>query len=237
MKAIILAAGRGSRMNDLTREKPKGTLIYQGKPLIEWQVDALTQAGIQDIGIVTGYRQGSFNQYPLHNFFNPLWNETNMVSSLEYADEWLSKEECIVSYSDIYYQSSAILKLIKSDTDIAITFDPNWLKLWKKRFKEPLSDAETFALTDSGNLLEIGNKPHHLNQIQGQYMGLLKITPKGWSEISRIRNQLPRETNRKMHMTHLLQRTIKAGNTPIKAIEYLDGWMEIDAPSDLNIIY
>lgn len=236
MKAIILAAGRGSRMKELTREKPKGTVIYQGKPLIEWQIDALTQAGIQDIGIVTGYRQSSFNLYPLHNFFNPLWEETNMVSSLEYAHEWLSKEECIVSYSDIYYQHSAILKLMKSHADIAITFDPEWFKLWKKRFEDPLTDAETFALTNTNNLLDIGNKPQHLNQIEGQYMGLLKITPKGWSEIARIRNKLPIEINSKMHMTHLLQRIIKADNIPIKAVEYLDGWMEIDTPSDLAIL-
>ena len=54
MKAIILAAGRGSRMKNLTDEIPKCMLEFRGKPLIEWQLASLRSAGINEIGIVTG---------------------------------------------------------------------------------------------------------------------------------------------------------------------------------------
>ena len=56
MKTIILAAGRGSRMGNLTDEKPKCLLEVFGKPLIEHQIEALTKGGIEDIAIVTGYK-------------------------------------------------------------------------------------------------------------------------------------------------------------------------------------
>ena len=56
MNAIILAAGRGSRMKNLTSDKPKCLVQLNGKTLIQWQLDALNQAGISNIAVVTGYR-------------------------------------------------------------------------------------------------------------------------------------------------------------------------------------
>ena len=47
-----------------------------------------------------------------------------MVSSLECAKEWLEKEPCIVSYSDIFYEVTAVISLLKSQSNLAITYDP-----------------------------------------------------------------------------------------------------------------
>ena len=102
MKAIILAAGRGSRMKSLTDEKPKCLIELNGKPLLEWQLEALRGAGIEDIAIVTGYKKELLHRYGLKEFHNSLWAETQMVSSLMCANEWLQQSECVVSYSDIF---------------------------------------------------------------------------------------------------------------------------------------
>src|SRR5712671_850423 len=56
MKAVILAAGKGTRMKELTRELPKPMLKAEGKPILEHIVDGLLLAGIKDIFIVTGFR-------------------------------------------------------------------------------------------------------------------------------------------------------------------------------------
>src|SRR5690348_3567787 len=143
MKAIILAAGRGSRMNALTEDKPKCLVEFRGKPLIDWQIEALNKAGITEIGIVTGYRRELLISRQFVEFYNDRWANTNMVSSLECARKWLETEPCIVSYSDIFYDFPAVLSLIQADADLAVTYDPNWLLLWKQRFEDPLSDAET----------------------------------------------------------------------------------------------
>ena len=75
-----------------------------------------------------------------------------------------------------YFIKSAIKLLDKSQSRLAITYDPNWRILWEKRFENPLTDAETFALDQDG-LIDIGRSPESYETVQGQYMGLLKFTP------------------------------------------------------------
>ena len=108
MKAVILAAGRGSRMRELTNEQPKCLIKFRGKPLIEWQLAAIRGAGITDISIVTGYKKELISKYKLYEFHNMRWFETNMVASLACAKKWLQIEPCLISYSDILFNSKII---------------------------------------------------------------------------------------------------------------------------------
>ena len=96
MRAIILAAGRGSRMNDLTDDRPKCLVELRGKPLLEWQLAAIREAGITEIAIVTGYKRELLARYELTEFHNPRWAETQMLSSLAYAKKWLESSPSIV---------------------------------------------------------------------------------------------------------------------------------------------
>jgi len=157
MKAIILAAGRGSRMKNLTDDRPKCLVELRGKALLDWQLNALRYAGIDQIAIVTGYKRELLADRGLVEFHNQRWAETNMVSSLECAQAWLHDEPCIVSYSDIFFEPSAVKSLMASDAEVAVTYDPHWLAQWEKRFDDPLSDAETFRLGADGALIEVGN--------------------------------------------------------------------------------
>ncbi len=233
MKAIILAAGRGSRMKDLIDERPKCLVELRGKPVLERQLEALREAGISEIAIVTGYKREQLTNRGLTEFHNSRWADTQMVSSLACAQEWLQSEPCIVSYSDIFYDAKAVVSLMECSGNIAVTYDPNWLKLWEKRFGDPLLDAETFRLNTDQTLAEIGNKPKSVNEVQGQYMGLLRYTPEGWAEVLRIRAQImPIECDR-MHMTGTLQRVIEAGVVPVYAVPYEAEWGEVDSADDL----
>ncbi len=234
MKAIILAAGRGSRMKNLTDERPKCLVELRGKPLLEWQLTALREAGVDEIAIVTGYKRELLCNRGLVEFCNLRWAETNMVSSLACAQKWLQAEPCIVSYSDIFYGAEAVKSLMHSDAFLAVTYDPNWLVLWKQRFGDPLLDAETFRLNPDHSLAEIGNKPKNLEEVQGQYMGLLRFTPEGWDEVLRIRAALTSTQCDKMHMTGTLQRVIDAKNIPVFAISYDGEWGEVDSADDLS---
>lgn len=235
MKAIILAAGRGRRMKNLTDDRPKCLVELHGKPLLEWQLTALRAAGLDEIAIVTGYKRELLSGWQLIEFHNPRWVETNMVSSLACAQEWLQAEACLVSYSDIVYEASAVKSLLASRAGLAITFDPHWLEIWGKRFSNPLVDAETFRLNPDRTLAEIGNKPTSLEEVQGQYMGLLRFTPEGWGEVLRIRSQLSSSECDLMHMTGTLQRVIEAGRIAIEAISCEAPWGEIDSAEDLMV--
>lgn len=233
MKAIILAAGRGSRMKSLTDERPKCLVELRGKALLDWQLEALREAGIREIAIVTGYKRELLTNRGLTEFHNPRWADTQMVSSLACAQEWLQSGPCIVSYSDIFYDARAVVSLMKCSAQIAVTYDPNWLGLWKKRFGDPLLDAETFRLNPDQTLAEIGNKPMSVNEVQGQYMGLLLYRPEGWAEVLRIRTQMTPSESDRMHMTGTLQKVIEAGVVPVKAVPYDAEWGEIDSADDL----
>jgi choline kinase len=235
MKAIILAAGRGSRMKKLTQERPKCLVELCGITLLDLQLESLRAAGIKDIAIVTGYKREMLANRGLVEFHNERWAETNMVSSLACAQNWLQTEPCIVSYSDIFYSSVAVQSLMTCAASLAVTYDPNWLELWTQRFGDPLLDAETFRLTPEHTLAEIGNKPNSLDEVQGQYMGLLRFTPEGWAAVQRIRSDLTPQECDKMHMTGTLQKVIDAGYIAITPVPYTGKWGEIDSAEDLLV--
>ena len=228
MKAIILAAGRGSRMGNLTNEAPKCLLEVYEKPLIEHQIEALTKAGIKEISLVTGYKNELLHPYGTHHFHNAKWAETNMVYSLLCAKEWLEASDCIVSYADIYYESKIVRDLMNCRDDIAIAYDPNWLELWSRRFENPLDDAETFRIDSNDYLIEIGQKPKTVKEIQGQYMGLLKFSSSFFSKIQKSK------FTRQISMTNFLSTIIKNG-ARIKCIKNNAIWNEFDSASDFQL--
>ena len=99
MKGIILAAGRGSRLKSLTNDQPKCRVKLHGKELIKWQIDSLSDAGINSLAIVRGYMAQSF-KFKMKYFENSRWNKTNMVVSLMTASEWL-KEDNFQLYEEL----------------------------------------------------------------------------------------------------------------------------------------
>lgn len=232
MKAIILAAGRGSRMKSLTDERPKCLVEFRGKPLLQWQLEALRGAGVSEIGVVCGYRGELLMPYGLKMFDNPRWAETNMVSSLACAESWLTQEPCLVSYSDIFFKTDAVLALLDCKSDIAITYDPNWLELWQRRFVNPLEDAETFRIDANRRILEIGRKPKTVNEVQGQYMGLLKFTPTAWAAIEVLRAKMKPELRDRIDMTSTLNCIVETG-FPIAGVPVVSPWGEIDSDEDI----
>ena len=234
MRAIILAAGRGSRMKDLTDDRPKCLVELHGKTLLDWQLEALRGAGITEIAVVTGYKREMIANRGLVEFHNERWSETQMVTSLACAEEWLKSEACIVSYSDIFYDTSAVRSLMESKASLAVTYDQNWLELWQQRFGDPLDDAETFKLADDNSLVEIGNKPDSVHEVEGQYMGLLRFTPDGWDEVKRIRSEMTAEQCDAMHMTGTLQKIIEDDGIDVTAVPYVGRWGEVDLASDLE---
>jgi len=237
MKAIILAAGRGSRMGNMTADKPKCFAELSGHKLIEWQIAALKTAGIKDTFAIGGYRSKLLQAYLPVPYVNEKWIETNSVASLLCAHDVLSQETCVVSYSDIVYHPDHITNLInqqeKARWDICLTYDLKWLELWSARAEDPLLDAETFS-ENGGIITDIGRKPQCLSEINGQYMGLLLFTPAGWSQVTSFLKTLSPERKAKIDMTsmlsELLNRNVKIGAVPIQG-----KWCEVDTIEDKEI--
>lgn len=236
MKAIILSAGRGSRMRDLTENKPKSLIKLFDRALLEYQIYALKSAGISKIGIVTGYKSDVLAPFiksqNLVEFHNANWGHSNMVYSLLCAKDWLKNSDFIISYSDIFYATSGVLSLINLPCDAGILYAKNWLKIWKARFGENvLCDAESFKLDSANNLLEIGNKAGHINEIQGQFMGLLKFSVRGFEALNQVLEKLDIA---KIDCTYMLQKFLQAGNS-VKCAGFNGIWGECDNQNDIKI--
>lgn len=234
MKAIILAAGRGSRIGNLTEENPKCLLEVGGKRLIDWQLEAISKSGIKEVGVVVGYMAEKIKIEKIKYFFNKDWNKTNMLGSLKCASEWLKQDDCFITYSDIIYPPETVSKLLNDNrADISISYNVDWHELWKKRFKNPLDDAEILKIDSNGFLTEIGGKTTEISQIEGQYMGLLKITPNGWSIIKNSigNNEVFWE---RLDMTSLLGRLVKQG-IKISTVPIKNNWYEIDTKHDIDL--
>lgn len=229
-RAIILAAGRGSRMKEHTKEKPKCLNILAKDTLLNWQLKSLRAASVNNIIIINGYKahliRGNFK-----TITNNRWSETNMVASLFCAPS--SKKDTIISYSDIVYKSDHINALKKSEGDITITADIKWKELWELRFEDPLLDAETFK--SNGNVLKhIGNKTNDISEIEAQYMGLIKLTELGWNTVYEIYESFTKEIKDKLDMTTMINELLIRG-IKVNIVFVEGGWCESDSYSDILI--
>ena len=178
MKAIILAAGQGTRLRPLTDDKPKCMVEFQGKPIIDHIIDNFKLCGIDDIVVVNGYKGNILEQHlegqNIKFIQNEKYDSTNMVHSLFCASSEFN-DDLIISYSDIIYSPKILKKLIDSHHPISLAIDLKWRELWEIRMENIISDVETLKMTSKGTVSEIGQKPEVLSEIEGQYIGLISV--------------------------------------------------------------
>ena len=244
MNAIILAAGKGKRLGHLTKNKPKCMVNLFGKTMLEWQVSIFKKCGISDISVVTGYKAELIDLPNLEFFHNKNFETTNMVESLFCALKKLN-ESTIVSYGDIIFGKNVLNSLIESENNFSVVVDKQWKKYWEMRFDNPLSDAESLKIDHDGNITSIGQKVKEIDDIEGQYIGLMKFQNDGLTTIKefyqKIKNQSKNNPNpinpdiafKQSYMTDFLQGLINSGHK-LKAIEIENDWLELDSINDYN---
>ena len=237
MKVIILAAGIGSRLGYLTKSKPKCLVEFNNKSILDYQLEVLQKAKFDKLIIVGGHFAEQLKRPNVFLKKNILYKTTNMLYSLSIAKDEFD-DDIIISYGDIVYSEDVLSKLIEEKEDISVIIDKNWKEYWSKRIQNPLDDVETLKIDKTGYITEIGLKPKTYNDIQGQYIGLIKISSemistilRKWDEIL-IKNQLNYSKN--IFMTEFLQYCINSG-LKLKALKTSYPWVEIDTPSDIEV--
>lgn len=129
MQAIMLAAGKGSRLGKYTKNNTKCMLEVYGKTLLERAIDALLLAGIKDFIIVLGYKGENVKKYIREKELdkkiniiyvdNDVYDTTNNIYSLYLAKDYLIKDDTILLESDLIYDVSIVKKLVDSKYDSA----------------------------------------------------------------------------------------------------------------------
>ena len=240
-KAIILAAGQGTRLHPYTKNLPKCMVEIGGKPLVQYQIDVLRNAGIQDINFVGGYMIERLKSFNIPIYENRFFDSTNMLFSLFCAKELFNhKEDLIISYGDIVYSPEILEQLIESTLPISVVVDDNWKEYWESRFENVLDDAESLILKNGDEIVEIGSRVTNVSQIQGQYIGLIKLSGIGRDkflqnyELSKSMLVNGKEISN-AYMTDFLQELINRGEK-VNAIKTNAPWIEIDNCTDLESV-
>ena len=106
-----------------------------------------------------------------------------------------AKGDVLISYGDIVYQQKNLQSVLTTDGDIVVMVDDGWLDLWSARNEHPLNDAETLKYGKHGQIVELGKKPTSLDDINGQYTGLIKIPSQKIADFISFYDQLDRDSS------------------------------------------
>ena len=237
LKAIILAAGEGTRLRPYTLDRPKCLVEVDGRSLLDRQLAVLASEAIQPVMLIGGYRVEMLERPGIEIRVNPRYAETNMVWTLFCAEDDL-EGDVLLCYGDIVYSREILKAVLESKADIAVAIDLDWESYWRARNENPLDDAETLKLAADGQILEIGQKPKSLVEIEGQYMGLMKFSAQGIQLLrktfhdAKSSGSLRGKPLEKAYMTDLLQAMIDL-NYRLVAVPVHGGWVEVDTVEDL----
>jgi choline kinase len=245
MRLIILAAGQGSRLRPLTDDRPKALVPLAGRPLLEWTLDAAREVGLNEVVVLGGHRADRLAAYPVTLLENPDFATTSMVETLFRAESRFG-DGFVMSYGDIAFRPTVLGALQASPAEIAVAVDLDWRSYWERRFEDPLADAESLRLRGDGSIASIGQPVHAIEEIQGQYIGLVAFRGAGVDALRTTyqravadaaagRSILGRRSAlRALHMTDLLDE-LASGAIPVTAVPIHGGWVELDSPSDIAV--
>lgn len=115
MRAIILAAGAGTRLRHLTRQRPKCLLPVGGRPMLEHQLTALQAVGINDIVIVVGFEAAQVRAAcpdTVTLVHNEDWATTNSIYSLFLAADWIDGARTMLFNCDILFDQRLLARML-----------------------------------------------------------------------------------------------------------------------------
>jgi choline kinase len=222
MQALILAAGRGSRMGKTTEDVPKCLLEVGGKALIEHQLEALAECGVGPVAIVVGYCADSVREVVgirAEYIQNPRWRNTNSLYSFSLAREWVNGDLLVLN-SDLIFTPQIIERLLAAKGD-ALAFDSssgNGLEHMKVRVND-------------GHLVEM-SKTLSPDLVAGENVGILRFGEDTARKLFDRADDVLAE-NENCWLGAAVSELARE-----RAIESVDvsglAWGEIDFPSDLH---
>lgn len=255
MKALIIAAGRGKRLQDLTKDTPKSLLKVSGVTILKRMIDSMNASGIFEIGLVRGYLAEKFDDPAIRYFDNKNYENNNVLESLMCARKFLTESadegtSVVVTYSDIVIDKKWIQSAKSLHSDIALLCDSNWAEKYIGRDQHPKTEAE-LAVFDSRSYLCSVGKIFDTLQKSGEikilniaeYVGICVLNPNGILKLVDTFDYLHKSlepTDRfgnssefqKAYLTDLFQFMVQAKeNIFVHVANY--PWFEIDTAQDL----
>jgi choline kinase len=245
MKAIIIGAGRGSRLEHLTDEVPKTLVPVLGRPMLDQILEALAHAGFErsDVVFISGYRSEVVRaRYPELTFVdNRDWEKNNILLSLLFAREHMA-EGFVATYADIVYTPDIAKRVRDSEHDVALGCDVDWRRRYRARTNHPETDAEKM-LAEGSRVTRLSRRIASEDAV-GEFIGVMKVGKQAvprfleaFDEAERIyagREFREGRSFEKAYLLDFLQHWVERG-AELHRVDTPGGYMEIDTLEDRSL--
>ena len=239
-KSLIIAAGLGSRLKDHTKNLPKCMLDFNGKTLLQRQIDSYKKNGINNISVIRGYKKEKINYKNINYFENTDYKNNNVLNSIFY-DEKVINGEIIISYSDILFDSYVVKRALESTHDISVIVDIDWRGYYVGRKDHPISEAENVVFNSNNEVVKIGKINTGNEEVHGEFIGMVKLSNKGTEIFKEHFHRLKKtywnkpfqraKIFQKAYLTDFIQELVDIG-IKVHCVIIEGGWKEIDTVED-----
>ena len=239
-KALIIAAGLGSRLKKHTVNLPKCMLDFGGKTLLQRQLDSYKKCGIKDISLIKGYKKEKINYKGIKYFENTDFKNNNILNSIFYAEKIINGN-IIISYSDILFDASVVQRALNSDHDISVVVDIDWRGYYVGRKDHPISEAENVIFNSNNEVEKIGKINTGNEDVHGEFIGMIKLSNRGTEIFKQHFNRLKKiywnkpfqrsKVFQKAYLTDFIQELVDIG-VKVHCVIIESGWKEIDTVED-----
>ena len=239
-KALIIAAGLGSRLKKHTENLPKCMLDFGGKTLLERQLEAYRDAGIEDISLIRGYKKEKIKYKGIKYFENTDYQNNNILNSIFYAENFINGN-IIISYSDILFDTSVVQRTIESNHDISVVVDIDWRGYYVGREDHPTSEAENVIFNSNNEVEKIGKINTGKEEVHGEFIGMIKLSNRGTEIFKEHFHRLKKiywnkpfqraKVFQKAYLTDFIQELVDIG-VKVHCVIIESGWKEIDTVED-----
>ena len=233
MKAVILAAGKGTRMGELTTDVPKPMLDVKGKPVLEWIVEGLRdEAGIRDFFIITGWcghvirdHFGDGGKWNVRIDYGEQVVQDGTGKAPQLARKWIGEDRFLLTYGDILLSPPTDYKLLvesfREDGVIAV----------KKVKDEELSKGGAVVLNEEGLMIELVEKPAAGEVPRNAYYnaGIYLLTP----DIFIYTAKLEKSPRNEYEFTDAIKAIVKSG-ARFRGVTLQRDWVDVRDPTVLN---
>jgi choline kinase len=243
VRAIIIGAGRGRRLKPLTDDAPKCYAPVAGRRILDWTLEALRAAGLDDVVFIGGYRiERVRDDYPHLRFrHNVDWDRNNILASLFHAEGEMA-EGFVSTYADILYTPAAARRLVASPADITLLIDTDWRARYRPRTEHPESDGEKVRL-DGARVVAV-SRDIPPPEAPAEFTGVAKFSPRGARVLAEHYHRArtahagrPFARGRpfaEAYLIDLLQHMLEAG-VEMRAVTTHGGYFEIDTTQDYEL--
>ena len=225
MQAIIMAAGKGSRLGNLTENLPKGLLRVKGKRLLDINISLLHRYGIWDITIVTGFKDEKFIEATkgisgITLIYNPFYEFTNVIGSYYMGMKQLH-DDFVYLHADTICDVSVFDELLKADGDIVLPVD-----------RKQCDDEAMKVRIEKGEVVEI-TKHMPIEDAAGEFIGIAKIRRNVIEDLNNATVGILRDKIFSSYFEGALQKILDAKKYDVRMLE-TNGrfWGEVDYLED-----